>query len=101
MTTIPAGTWATMGIGFYLTISRNAAGILNVRFEDFNGNLLYQASSTAAVTYAASTLLWAMYGETLNGTTGFIMDRGLVLEAGSSSGSWSNWYDAFGPIMSY
>ena len=36
MTAIPAGTWATLGIGFYLTISRNTAGILNVRFEDLN-----------------------------------------------------------------
>ena len=42
-----------------------------------------------------------MYGETLNGTTGFIMDRGLVLEGGSSSGSWSNWHDAFGPLLNY
>jgi len=71
MTTIPAGFWASLGVGFYLTISRNTAGILNVRFED------------------------------LNGTTGVIMNRGLVLEAGSNSGSWSNWHDAFGPVLNY
>ena len=101
MTALPAGFYTSLGVGFYLTISRNTAGILNVRFEDLNGNLLYQVSSTAAVTYAASTNLWAMYCETLNGTTGAIMNRGLTLEGGSSSGSWSNWHDAFGPVLSY
>jgi hypothetical protein len=101
MNALPAGFWTSLGVGFYLTISRNTAGILNVRFEDLNGNMLYQVSSTAAVTYAASTLLWAMYGETNSGTTGAIMNRGLTLEGGSNIGSWSNWHDAFGPVLSY
>ena len=101
MTSLPSGMWATLANGFYLTINRNSSGFINVRLEDLNANLVYSVSTTAAVTYASSTILWAMYCETANGTPGALMYRGLTLEATTTSGTWSDWHDAFGPVLSY